>query len=71
MLSRLIGHSRAAELLFSSRVIMTEEAAEMGLVNKVMPAVRGPSPVVVACVHAYRRPCQDRRSVGRGRAHRG
>jgi enoyl-CoA hydratase/carnithine racemase len=38
MLSRLIGPARAADLLFSSRVVLAEEAAEMGLVNKVLPA---------------------------------
>ncbi len=37
ILSRLIGPARAAELLFSSRVVLAEEAAEMGLVNKVLP----------------------------------
>ena len=37
MLSRLIGPARAADVLFSSRVVLAEEAAEMGLVNKVLP----------------------------------
>jgi enoyl-CoA hydratase/carnithine racemase len=37
MLSRLIGPARAADLLFSSRVVLAEEAAGMGLVNKVLP----------------------------------
>jgi enoyl-CoA hydratase/carnithine racemase len=37
MLSRLIGPARAADLLFSSRVVLAEEAAELGLVNKVLP----------------------------------
>ena len=37
MLSRLIGPARAADLLFSSRVVLAEEAADMGLVNKVLP----------------------------------
>jgi enoyl-CoA hydratase/carnithine racemase len=37
MLSRLIGPARAADILFSSRVVLAEEAAEMGLVNKVLP----------------------------------
>lgn len=37
MLNRLIGPARAADLLFSSRVVLAEEAAEMGLVNRVLP----------------------------------
>jgi enoyl-CoA hydratase/carnithine racemase len=37
ILSRLIGPARAADLLFSSRVVRAEEAAEMGLVNRVLP----------------------------------
>jgi enoyl-CoA hydratase/carnithine racemase len=37
MLGRLIGPARAADLLFSSRVVLAEEAAELGLVNKVLP----------------------------------
>ena len=37
ILSRLIGPARAADLLFSSRVVLAEEAAEIGLVNKVLP----------------------------------
>src|SRR5258705_354429 len=37
MLSRLIGPARAADMLFSSRVVLAEEAAEMGLVNRVLP----------------------------------
>lgn len=38
VLPRLIGPARAADLLFSSRVVLAEEAAEMGLVNQVLPA---------------------------------
>jgi enoyl-CoA hydratase/carnithine racemase len=37
ILVRLIGPARAADLLFSSRVVLAEEAADMGLVNAVMP----------------------------------
>jgi enoyl-CoA hydratase/carnithine racemase len=37
ILSRLIGPARAADILFSSRVVLAEEAVELGLVNKVLP----------------------------------
>jgi enoyl-CoA hydratase/carnithine racemase len=38
LLPRLIGLTRAADLLLSSRVILAEEAYAMGLVNQVVPA---------------------------------
>ena len=38
MLPRLIGPSRALDLLLSGRVFLAEEAAEMGVVNRVLPA---------------------------------
>jgi enoyl-CoA hydratase/carnithine racemase len=37
LLSRLIGPGRAADLLFSSRVVLAEEAVELGLVNRALP----------------------------------
>lgn len=37
LLPRLVGLTRAADLLFSSRVLLAEEAAELGLVNTVVP----------------------------------
>lgn len=37
LLPRLVGVARAADLLFSSRVVLAEEAAGMGLVNAVLP----------------------------------
>lgn len=37
MLGRLVGAARAADLLFSSRVVLAEEAEAMGLVNRVLP----------------------------------
>jgi enoyl-CoA hydratase/carnithine racemase len=37
VLPRLVGLTRAADLLLSSRVVLAEEAAEMGLVNRVLP----------------------------------
>jgi enoyl-CoA hydratase/carnithine racemase len=37
LLPRLIGLTRAADLLLSSRVVLAEEAAAMGLVNAVVP----------------------------------
>lgn len=36
VLARLIGAGRAADLLFSARVITADEAAELGLVNRVV-----------------------------------
>jgi enoyl-CoA hydratase/carnithine racemase len=37
VLPRLVGMARAADLLFSSRVVLAEEAERMGLVNAVLP----------------------------------
>jgi len=36
LLPRLIGVTRAADLLFSSRVVLAEEAEAMGLINRVV-----------------------------------
>ncbi len=36
MLPRLIGHARALDLLLSGRVVLAEEAFELGLVNRVL-----------------------------------
>jgi enoyl-CoA hydratase/carnithine racemase len=38
MLPRLVGPARALDLLLSGRVVLAEEAAAMGLVNRVVPA---------------------------------
>lgn len=38
VLPRLVGVGHAADLLLSSRVVLAEEAATMGLVNRVLPA---------------------------------
>lgn len=40
VLPRLIGHSRALDILFSSRVFLAEEALELGIVNRVVPGER-------------------------------
>jgi len=40
LLPRMIGLTRANDLLLSSRVFLAEEAAEMGLVNEVVPSSR-------------------------------
>lgn len=37
LLPRLVGQARALDLLLSGRVIVAEEALEMGLVNRVVP----------------------------------
>ncbi len=39
LLPRLVGMAKAQELVLSARVIRAEEAAEIGLVNRVVPAV--------------------------------
>jgi enoyl-CoA hydratase/carnithine racemase len=38
LLPRIMGLGRAADLLFSSRVVLAEEAEHLGLVNRVCPA---------------------------------
>ncbi|UDY34253.1 enoyl-CoA hydratase-related protein [Dermatobacter hominis] len=38
VLPRLVGLGHAADLLLSSRVVLAEEAATMGLINRVLPA---------------------------------
>ncbi len=38
VLPKLVGPSRALDLLMSARVVLSEEALEMGLVNRVYPA---------------------------------
>jgi enoyl-CoA hydratase/carnithine racemase len=37
VLPRLVGPARALDLLFSARIVLAEEAAELGLVNRVFP----------------------------------
>ncbi|MFZ0248411.1 MAG: enoyl-CoA hydratase-related protein [Acidimicrobiales bacterium] len=37
LLPRLVGVTRAADLLLSSRVVLAEEAEQLGLVNRVLP----------------------------------
>ena len=37
LLPRLVGHANALDLLLSGRVLLAEEAAAMGLVNRVVP----------------------------------
>jgi enoyl-CoA hydratase/carnithine racemase len=37
LLPRLMGVTRAADVLLSSRVVLAEEAAQLGLVNQVVP----------------------------------
>src|SRR5919199_2255481 len=40
MLPRLVGPARALDLLLSARVVLGEEAAALGLVNRALPADR-------------------------------
>ncbi|MFA6222716.1 MAG: enoyl-CoA hydratase-related protein [Desulfomonilaceae bacterium] len=37
LLPRLIGYSRAAELVFTCRIVSAEEALQMGLINRLTP----------------------------------
>jgi 2-(1,2-epoxy-1,2-dihydrophenyl)acetyl-CoA isomerase len=37
LLPRLVGRSRALDLVLTARVVLAEEAAEMGLLNRVVP----------------------------------
>jgi enoyl-CoA hydratase/carnithine racemase len=50
LLPRLVGLTRAADVLLSSRVLLAEEAFEIGLVNRVVPAAD-----LMAAVVAYAR----------------
>ena len=50
LLPRLVGVTRAADLLLSSRVVLAEEAEQLGLVNRVLPARRA------AALHVRVRP---------------
>ena len=40
VLPRLVGHANAVDLMFSSRVVMADEALAMGMMNKVVPAAQ-------------------------------
>jgi enoyl-CoA hydratase/carnithine racemase len=37
LLPRIVGHARALDLLLSSRIVLAEEALELGLVHRVVP----------------------------------
>lgn len=50
LLPRLIGLSRAQEILISSRVFLTEEAHQMGLIHQLAPPDE-----LLPCVYAYAR----------------
>jgi enoyl-CoA hydratase/carnithine racemase len=50
LLPRLVGLTRAADILLSSRVVLTEEAEQLGLVNKVVPVDE-----LMATTYAYAR----------------
>jgi enoyl-CoA hydratase/carnithine racemase len=50
LLPRLVGLTRAADMLLSSRIVLAEEAERMGLVNQVVP-----SDELMATTYAYAR----------------
>jgi enoyl-CoA hydratase len=68
-LPRLVGPARAAELLFTSRIVTGAEAAEMGLVGRalpaaeVVPATRQIAREIAACAPAANRGLK--RALGR------
>jgi enoyl-CoA hydratase/carnithine racemase len=72
LLPRLVGRGRALELLLTARSILAPEAAEIGLVNRVVPAeqvlptarelaatLAGYDPLVLACVKRSLNASQD------------
>jgi enoyl-CoA hydratase/carnithine racemase len=59
LLPRLIGLTHAMDLLLTSRVVLAEEAAAMGLVNAVLPADE-----VLAHTHAFARRLAETVSPG-------
>jgi enoyl-CoA hydratase/carnithine racemase len=52
-LARLVGPSRAKELIMSGRFVGTEEALEIGLVDKIVPAASDVYAAAVALVTPY------------------
>jgi len=73
MLPRLIGRARALELVLSARVVLAEEAAEIGLVNRVVPGERLMDEVrELAGMMAEKRPevlAAAKRALGFGETH--
>lgn len=57
MLTRLVGHSRALDLMLSSRRVEADEALRIGLVDRVTPAGE-----LMAVTHAYARDLAERAS---------
>jgi enoyl-CoA hydratase len=66
-LPRLIGHSRAMDLILTGRPVSAEEAATMGLANRVVPAGRALESAVELAEEIAKHPqqcmCGDRRSA--------
>jgi enoyl-CoA hydratase/carnithine racemase len=50
LLPRLVGVTRATDILLSSRVVLTEEAAAIGLVNRTVPREE-----LAGCTYDYAR----------------
>ena len=63
LLPRLIGVTRAADLLLSSRVVLAEEAEQLGLVNRVLP----PDELLAVHLRLRRAPGHRDRAVVAGR----
>ena len=61
-LSRLVGHSRALDLILTGRAVGAEEALAMGLANRVVPdgEARAAAEALAAQIAAFPQTCMRR-----------
>jgi enoyl-CoA hydratase/carnithine racemase len=73
LLPRLVGRAKALELVLTARVILSEEACEIGLVNRVVaPEDLAKTAREMAAMMAEKRPevlAAAKRAIGFGEAH--